>query len=156
MPSQPRRAASQRNSDLFRSAFLKALLAKFPSWQAAITASEQSQSPIEIEPRSGDGRPLTLEIRGDDTVTLFPCCDFGLDYISTGRDEDLAERPQVVFAKVVADIADFIDGRTVVAIKRQRWLFIKLGWDVRFLPTSDADAARRAGASIIDWPQPIG
>jgi hypothetical protein len=153
MTGQPRTPGSQPNGDLFRRAFLKAVSAKFPSWQAAIIASAQLQSPIEIEPPNGDGRPFTIEIRGDDTVTLFPCCDFGLDYIFTANNEDLEERPLVVFAKVLSYIADFIDGRTVVAIKRPRWL----GWgaNVRFVPTPDADAARRAGASIIAWPQAI-
>ncbi|HEV2548882.1 MAG TPA: hypothetical protein VGU20_16190 [Stellaceae bacterium] len=112
------------------------------------------QSPIEIEPPNGDGRPFTIEIRDDDTVTLFPCCDFGLDYIFTASNEDLEQRPHVVFAKVLSYIADFIDGRTVVAIKRPRWL--RWGANVRFLPLREADPARRAGASIIAWPRAIG
>ncbi len=98
-----------------------------------------------------------IEIRDDDTVTFHPCCDFGFDYVSIASNEDLEERPHLVFAKVLSYIADFIDGRTVVAIKRVRWLFIKMGWcGVQFLPVSEADAARRAGASIIAWPRAIG
>lgn len=96
-----------------------------------------------------------IDIHGDDTVTLFPCCDFGLDYIITAGKGDLGESPQIIFERVLSDIADFIDGRTVVAIKRHKWLFIKLGWDVRFLPTRDADAARRAGASIVAWSRSV-
>jgi hypothetical protein len=96
-----------------------------------------------------------IDIRGD-TITLFPCCDFGLDYIVTAGNEDLEGSPQIVFERVLSDIANFIDGRTVVAIRRYKWLFIKLGWDVRFLPTREADAARRAGASIVAWSQSVG
>jgi DNA polymerase III epsilon subunit-like protein len=96
--------------------------------------------------RREPSRELTLD---QSTVSVFPFCDFGIDYVSTATSEDLRERPQFVFAKAVSEIADFVTGRTVVAIKRRRWLFMKAGWDVRFLPLSAVDGARRTGASII-------
>ena len=148
MPLQP-----QTNA-LFRKAFREALMATFPSWEASIAESARAHTPIEIQPPNGEARPLTIDVRGD-TVTLFPCCDFGLDYIFTAPNNDLEERPHAVFARAVSEISDFVDGRTVVAATRRRWLFIKVGWDVRFIPASDAENASRAGASIIAWNRPI-
>src|SRR5215469_7787867 len=101
MPGQQRSNDSQPSAALFRKAFLQALLAKFPSWGPSVAARAGSQRAIEIEPPNGAGRPLTIDIRAD-TVTLFPCCDFGLDYVFTARNEDLEQIPDVVFAKVVS------------------------------------------------------
>ena len=138
----------------FKDAFLRVLLEKLPSWESYIAESVRTGKPIEISPPNWDGIPFRIDIRSD-TVTVFPLCHFGLDYISTATNEDLKERPHLVFTKVVSDIADFVSGRMVVAIKRRRWLFMKAGWDVRFMPTRDRDDARRAGASILAWPRNI-
>jgi hypothetical protein len=136
---------------VFREAFLQALADRLPSWKRYIAKSASAHQPIEVSPPNWPGPPFRIDIRSD-SVSVFPLCDFGIDYISTATSEDLKERPQLVFAKVVAEITDFVSGRTVVAVKRHRWLFIKAGWDVRFVPASTVDAARRAGASIIAWP----
>jgi hypothetical protein len=141
----------EQGGDIFRDAFLRVLLDRLPSWEGYITESARTNKPIEVFPPNWDGPPFRVDIRSD-AVTVCPLCDFGLDYISTATSEDLQERPHLVFAKVVSEIADFVSGRTVVAIKQRRWLFMKAGWDVRFVPTHDLDDARRAGASVIAWP----
>ena len=141
----------ERGGGSFRAAFVRALLDKLPSWEGYITESARAHKPIDVHPRNWDGPPFTIDIRAD-TVTVFPLCHFGFDYISTATDEDLEERPHLVFARVVSEIADFVGGRTVVAIKRRRWLFMKAGWDVRFVAAPDIGDALRAGASIVAWP----
>ena len=85
-------------------------------------------------------------------MTVSPLCNFGLDYTSTATKQDLEQRSGVVFAKVLTDIADFVSGRTVVTIRRHRFLFMKADWDVRFVPTTEREQARRTGASIVAWP----
>lgn len=141
----------EHGGNLFRDAFLRVLLDKLPSWEGYIAECARTNQPIELLPSNWDGMPFVIDIHWD-TVTVHPLCHFGLDHVFIATEEDLQERPHLVFAKVVSEIADFVNGRTVVAIKRGRWLFMKFGWDVRFLPTPDLDAARRAGASIIAWP----
>jgi hypothetical protein len=137
------------SGSLFREAFLQVLADKLPYWKRYI--ADSTSTSIEVRPPKWDGSPFRIHISSD-TVSVFPLCDFGLDYISTANREDLEQRPQLVFAKVISDIADFVNRRTVVVIKRRRWLFMKAGWDVQFVPFSAADAARRSGASIINWP----
>jgi len=139
----------EKSDSLFREAFLQVLADQLPSWKKYI--AESASTSIEVRPPKWNASPLRIHISSD-TVSVFPLCDFGLDYISTANKDDLEQRPQLVFAKVVSDIADFVSHRTVVAIKRRRWFFIKAGWDVQFVPLSAADAARRSGASIINWP----
>jgi hypothetical protein len=139
----------EKTNSLFREAFLQVLADQLPSWKRYIANSPPTS--IEVRPPKWDGPPLRMYISSD-TVSVFPLCDFDLDYIYTANSEDLKERPQIVFAKVVSDIADFVGGRAVVAIKRRKWLFMKAGWDVQFVPLSAVDAARRSGASIINWP----
>jgi hypothetical protein len=137
-----------RSSGLFKDAFLGVLLARLPPWRAYVGAGDQ---PIEVVPPNWQGPPFRIDI-GPDSITIFPLCQFGLDYISSADTKDLQEKPDIVFAKVVADITNFVDGRTVVAIKRRRWLFLKAGWDVRFVAAADLDEVRRGGASVIAWP----
>jgi hypothetical protein len=138
-----------KDDSLFREAFLKILADQLPSWKKYI--AESPSASIEVRPPNWEGSPFRIYISSD-TVSVFPLCDFGLDYISTANRDDLEQRPQLVFAKVISDIADFVNRRSVVVIKRRRWLFMKAGWDVQFVPLSAADAARRSGASIINWP----
>ena len=85
-------------------------------------------------------------------MTVSPLCNFGLDYISTATKQDLEERSGLVFTKVLTDIEDFVSGRTIVAIRRHKFLFMKAGWDVRFLPATEMEQARQSGASIVAWP----
>jgi hypothetical protein len=92
-----------------------------------------------------------VSISPPDTVTVSPLCNFGLDYTSTATRQDLEERSGLVFAKVLTDIADFVSGRTFVAIRWHKFLFMKAGWDVRFVPTTEMEQARGAGASIVAW-----
>ena len=134
-----------------REAFQRTLLEKLPSWEGYIVESARANKPIEVYPPNWNGPPFTIDFRSD-TVTIFPLCKFGLDYVFLATEEDLEERPHLVFARVVSEIADFVGGRTVIAVKRRRWLFMKAGWDVRFIPTPDVDEARRTGASIVVWP----
>jgi hypothetical protein len=140
---------TENNARLFREAFLRILAEKIPAWKAYLAESDADDR-VEVWPSNWKGLPFRISISSD-TVSVFPLCDFALDYISTANTDDLKERPDLVFAKVVSDIADFVGGRTVVAIKRRKFLFMKAGWDVRFLPHSAVDAARRTGASIISW-----
>jgi hypothetical protein len=138
----------EKNDNLFREAFLQVLADQIPTWKRYVA---ESPSTIEVRPPNWKGPPFRIDIKTD-TVSVFPLCGFGIDYISTANNEDLKERGQLVFPKVVAEIADFVSGRTAVAIKRRRWLFMKAGWDVHFVPLSAVDATRRSGASIINWP----
>jgi hypothetical protein len=140
------------NAKLFRETFLRALLTKLPSWEAYIAKSARTNSPIEVRPRGWNGPSFRIYVRDGDTVTVYPLCDFGLDYISTANDEDLKQRPDLVFERVLSDVTEFVGGRKVIAIKRHKWLFIKLGWDVRFIQTSETKDSIRAAASIIAWP----
>ena len=141
----------QRNGALFKATFLRLLLERFPSWRSSISESAEQYSRIEISPPNFDGPPFRVDIRPD-TVTVSPMCNFGLDYTSTATKQDLEERSGLVFAKVLTDIADFVSGRTIVAIRRHKFLFMKAGWDVRFLPSAEMEQARGAGASIVAWP----
>ena len=106
------------------------LLEKLPSWERYISESARTAGTIEISPSNWDGPPFRIDI-GSDTVTVLPLCNFGLDYISTATKQDLEERSDLVFAKVLTDISDFVSGRTIVAIRRRKFLFMKAGWDVR-------------------------
>jgi len=142
----------QRNGALFKATFLRLLLERFPSWRSSISESAEQYSRIEISPRNWDGPPFRVDICPPDTVTVSPLCNFGLDYTSTATKQDLEERSGLVFAKVLTDIADFVSGRTIVAIRRHKFLFMKAGWDVRFLPSAEMEQARGAGASIVAWP----
>jgi hypothetical protein len=142
---------AEEKDRLFREAFLQVLADKLPSWKEYIAESDAGDQPIQVCPSNWKGPPFRIYISFD-TVSVFPLCDFGLDYISTAKSEDLKQRPELVFAQVVSDIADFVSGRTAVAIKRRRFFFMKAGWDVRFLPRSGIDSAHRTGASIITWP----
>ena len=139
------------SAKLFRTAFLNALSERLPAWEAYIVESAQSNKPIEVLPQGWTGPPFRIDVRAD-TVTVYPLCEFGLDYVSTATDEDLEKRPHEVFARVVSDVSDFVAGRKFIATKRRKWLFIKLGWDVRFVQTSETNDPIRAGASIIAWP----
>src|SRR5689334_8702711 len=121
---------AEKTANLFRKSFLKVLADRIPSWQRCLA---EDDDPIQICPPNWNGPPFRISISRD-TVSVFPLCDFGLDYISTANADDLTQRPGLVFAKVVTDIADFVSGRTVVVIKRRKFLFMKAGWDVRFLP----------------------
>jgi len=145
------RVMVEKNDRAFREAFLQVLADKLPSWKRYISESASTHDPIQVSPPNWKGPPFRIDI-GSDTVSVFPLCDFGIDYISTATTEDLKERSQLVFEKVVSEIANFVSGRTVVAVKRHRWLLMKAGWDVRFMPLSGVDAARRTGVSIIAWP----
>jgi hypothetical protein len=69
--------------------------------------------PITIQPDNWSGPPLTITARSD-TVTIAPLCNFGLDYVFTATQNDLVQRSPLIFEKVLADIADFISGRTVL------------------------------------------
>jgi hypothetical protein len=135
----------------FRDIFLQVLAASLPSWQGYIADSAMTQGPVLVCPPNWNGLPFRIEI-GSDSLSVFPLCRFGIDYISTATAEDLKERPKLVFAKPVSEISDFVNGRTVVSVKRHQWLFVRLGWDVRFVPRSALDHARRSGAQIIAWP----
>src|SRR5262249_582020 len=134
-----------------RNAFLRELLQRLPSWKSYVSENVQTHGLIEVPAPNRDDRPFTVDIR-DDTVTVHPFCAFGFDYVFTCTSEDLEQKPHLVFKKLVSEIADFASGATVVAIRRQKWLFMKAGWNVRFVPTLDADKARRIGASIVAWP----
>ena len=136
---------------LFREAFLQVLADKLPSWKEYIAESDADDQQIEVCPSNWKGPAFRIYISSD-TVSVFPLCDFGLDYIPTATSDDLEQRPELVFAHVVSDITDFVSGRTAVAIKRRKFFFMKAGWDVRFLPRSEINAAHRTGASIITWP----
>jgi hypothetical protein len=144
--------SEQRNGGLFKAAFLRLLLDRFPPWRSYISESAETYTRIEISPPNWDGPPFCVDIHPPDTVTVSPLCNFGLDYISTATKQDLEERSDLVFAKVLTDIADFVSGRTVVAIRRHKFLFMKAGWDVRFVPITEMEQARRSGASIAAWP----
>ena len=144
--------SEQRNGGLFKAAFLRLLLDRFPPCQGNISESAETYTRIEISPPNWDGPPFCVDNRPPDTVTVSPLCNFGLDYISTATRQDLEERSDLVFAKVLTDIVDFVSGRTIVAIRRHKFLFMKAGWDVRFVPTTDMEHACRAGASIVAWP----
>ena len=135
----------------FRDIFLQVLAASLPSWQRYIAESAMTQGPVLVCPPNWNGLPFRIEI-GSDSLSVFPLCRFGIDYISTATAKDLKERPKLVFAKPVSEISDFVNGRSVVSIRRHQWLFMRLGWDVRFVPRSALDRARRAGAQIIAWP----
>jgi hypothetical protein len=143
--------STQQNGALFKATFLRALLEKLPSWERYISESARTAGAIEISPPNWDGSPFRIDIRSD-TVTVLPLCNLGLDYISTATKQDLEERTGLVFAKVLTDISDFVSGRTVVAIRRRKFLFMKAGWDVRFVPASEMEQARRSGATIVAWP----
>ena len=108
---------------------------------------------MEIVPQSWSGSPFRIEVRGD-TVAVHPLCEFGLDYTSTAAALDLELRPELVFDKVISDIVGFVTGKTVLAVTRRRFLFMKAGRDVRFLPKADAKPVP-AGTSIIAWPNPL-
>lgn len=142
---------AENKDRLFRKAFLQILADKLPSWKRYIAESDAGDQPIQVSPSNWKGPPFRIIISSD-TVSVFPLCDFGLDYISTANIEDLKQRPELVFASVVSDIIDFVSGRTAVAINRRKFLFMKAGWDVRFLPRSEIAAAGRSGASIVTWP----
>ena len=142
---------AEKKDRLFREAFLQVLADKLPSWKLNIAESNAGDQPIQVCPSNWKGPPFRIYISSD-TVSVFPLCDFGLDYISTANSEDLKQRPELVFAQVVSDVADFVSGRTAVAVKRRRFFLMKAGWDVRFLPRSEIDAAHRTGASIVTWP----
>ena len=77
-----------------------------------------------------------------DTVTIFPFCAFGLDYVSTASSADLERQPGV-FAEPIEAIADFVAGRTVISIGRRRSWFLKAGWRVGFMPAAEAEEAHR-------------
>jgi hypothetical protein len=115
---------AENKDRLFREAFLQVLADKLPSWKEYIAESDAGDQPIQVCPSNWKGPPFRIYISFD-TVSVFPLCDFGLDYISTGKSEDLKQRPELVFAQVVSDIADFVSGRTAVAIKRCRFFFMK-------------------------------
>lgn len=137
------------DAKLFRATLVRALMTELPSWEASIAESARTNGPIEVRPQGWNGPSFRIYVRGGDTVTAYPLCDFGLDYISTATDEDLKQRPGLVFERVLSDIPGFVGGRKVVAIKRHKFLFIKLGWDVRFVLKSGTNNSIRAGASII-------
>ena len=139
----------------FRSAFLRILLDKFPSWREHVAERAQHGPLIAITPPNWKGPPFTIDVRGD-TVTVRPLCKFGFDYSSTATEADLEHAPQRVFAKPVSEIADFVTGRTVVAIKRNKFLFLKSGWDVRFVAAGNAQDRRDQGYSIVAWPKYAG
>jgi len=134
----------------FAGAFARALGAAIPEW-AGFAAELAAAGAVEIAPRGWGGAPFGIAARGD-TVTLRPLCRFGLDYITTAPAAEVAADPARVFARPVGDIADFVAGRTVVAVRRLRWLGLKAGWDVRFAPAAEAEAARARGAEVIAWP----
>src|SRR5260370_34173367 len=97
----------EKNDDLFREAFLQVLADQIPTWKRYIAERPPT---IEVRPSNWKGPPFRIDIKTD-TVSVFPLCEFGIDYISTANNEDLKERGQLVFAKVVAEIADFVSGR---------------------------------------------
>lgn len=135
----------------FEESFRAILVEKFPAWAPAIQRSITDNRPITIRPRGCVGLPFAIQIRYD-TVTILPFCEFGLDYSFAASREDIEERSHLVFAKVLSDIADFVAGRTVLAIRRYRFLFLKLGWDVRFVPVQDRETFEGKGAVILTWP----
>ena len=139
----------------YREAFVGVLLGKFPSWRDYVAERAQDEPLIEITPPNWKGPPFTIDVRGD-TVTVCPLCNFGFDYISTAAEADLEREPRRVFAKPLSEIADFVGGHTVVLIKRNKFLFLKLGWDVRFVPVGNARDARDKGFSVIAWPTVAG
>jgi|SRR5215469_11592447 len=143
---------SERFFRSFREVFLRVLLDKLPSWREYVAERAQGDPLIEITPPNWNGPPFTIAVRGD-TVTVCPLCKFGFDYCSTATEADLEQAPQRVFEKPVAEIADFVTGRTVVAIKRNRFLFLKSGWDVRFVPVGSAQSVREQGFSVVAWPK---
>jgi hypothetical protein len=129
MAEKDRNRFSERFYRSFREAFLRVLLEKLPSWREYVAERAQDGPLIEITPPNWKGPPFTIAVRGD-TVTVCPLCKFGFDYTSTATEADLAEA-QRVFAKPISEIADFVAGRTVVAIKRNRFLFLKSGRSLR-------------------------
>jgi hypothetical protein len=146
------RGMAEENTDSFRDVFVRVLLDKLPSWREFVAERAQNGRVIEITPRNWKGPPFTIDVRGD-TVTVCPLCNFGLDYISTATAVDLQQEPHRVFAKPISEIADFVTGRSVVAIKRNRFLFVNAGWNVRFVPVANAHDARDKGFSIAAWPE---
>ena len=71
---------------------------------------------------------------------------------SQATQNDLVQRPSLIFEKVLANIANCISGLTVLAIKRNWWLFVKAGWDVRFVPARDRAYASVDVAAIVAFP----
>jgi hypothetical protein len=137
--------------DAFKKAFLHALLVKLPSWTQYVSDRDHPDAPAVLVPAYDAAlQPLVIDIESD-TVKLHPFCKFGLDYISTATQTDLAQRPDLVFARVLSDLAEFAAGRTFVSIRRNRWLFMKAGWNIRFASLSELDEARRTGATIVVW-----
>ena len=136
--------------DKFRLAFLKELSRTFPAWQPAIDRNLLDGTAIAISPPNWTGPPLRIDIEGD-TVKQCPLCDFALDYIFTASDDDLVTTPDQVFQNLITDLRDFVSGRTVVAIKRRKFLILKVGWDVRFIPASQASLAGDPETSLIAY-----
>jgi hypothetical protein len=87
---------AEKKDRLFREAFLQVLADKLPSWKVNIAESNAGDQPIQVCPSNWKGPPFRIYISSD-TVSVFPLCDFGLDYISTARSEDLKQRPELVF-----------------------------------------------------------
>jgi len=143
---------ADENNRLFRDAFVRVLLVELPSWRESVAERAQNGRLVEITPPNWTGPPFTIDIRGD-TVTVCPLCHFGFDYISTATAADLQQEPHRVFARPVSEITDFVSGRTVVAIRRNRFLFVKTGWDVSFVPAAKRHDVRDKGFSIVAWPE---
>ena len=138
------------NHATFRVTFSRALEKRLPTWKERIALSAQTGRPIEIPDPANKKPPFVIDVRGD-TVTIFPFCVFGLDYVSTASSADLERQPDV-FAEPIEAIAPFVTGRTVISIGRGHFWFLKAGWRVGFIPAVEAEEAHRTGAIVIGWP----
>jgi hypothetical protein len=70
--------------------------------------------------------------------------------------DDVEQRPDLVFWKILTDIANFVAGRTVVAMMRNSWLFLKAGWSIQFISVHQKADAIKRGVTIIAWPEASG
>jgi hypothetical protein len=104
---------------------------------------------LELRPEGWTGEPLAITVRGD-AVTVCPMCRFGIDYTTTADEAEALAAADLVFARPVRDLADFVAGRAVATVSRRRWLGLKAGWDVRFTPAAAA-GLRSPGVRVFRW-----
>ena len=138
--------ALEQDERSFAEAFFSVLLKRFPDWHRYVV-DEDVEPRIEINHPDGISAPFVVVPRDGDTITICPFSQFGLDYcIPANLDTGIS------FDQIASIIEAFVQDRTIVYVRRHRFLWWEAGWDVAFAPADEAPRLEARDAEIIRWP----
>ncbi len=106
---------------------------------------------ITVVPSGWKGQAFRIQDNRRNAISIYPMCEFGIQYVIGASGADIESKPGVVFKGIITDILDFFQGRKVAYISEEKGLFKKKGWKARLIPLADAGQSKYAKGCILSW-----